>query len=520
MIDPATMSDSLIENGNGQENKNKPQKILIVAAEAAPFAKVGHVAEVVGSLPLALQNLGHDVRLVVPRYGRIDPVKFDLKPVAALQNLTVPMKRSGEKVSVSEGHIGNNGHSVPVYFINNDKYFNRDGIYGYPDDDERFILFCRAVLEMLPQLGWQPDIIHCHDWHTAIIPNWLKTLYAEQPFYKDIASVYTIHNLAYQGIFGHRMLEIAGIGEYGFVYPQHDDPTNLISLMSLGIQSADVINTVSPTYAKEILTPQYGEHLDRLLNQRQERLFGILNGIDVKQFNPATDRFLAANFDENSLTRRIENKLNLQRAARLPQNPDVPLIGMIGRLANQKGFDLLAQIIERLMQLDVQFVLMGTGDPFYHDFFRQVAERYPQKAASLLIFSSAMAQKIYGGSDLFLMPSRFEPCGLGQMIAMRYGSIPVVRQTGGLADTVKNFDPYTEEGNGFTFAEYNAGDFYDAIVRALETYKHQQVWRDLMIRDMMADYSWQASAYCYSRIYKKARRFHAEGSKAGVFINI
>jgi len=480
-------------------------KILVVAAEAVPFAKVGHVAEVVGSLPLALRELGHDVRLAIPRYGQIDPIKFDLKPIASLQKLIVPMDSHLEAVQISQGQIGK---SVPVYLVNNAKYFNREGIYGYPDDDERFILFCRAVLEMLPLLEWQPDIIHCHDWHTAIIPHWLKTIYADKPFYQHTASVYTIHNLAYQGIFGYRVLEIAGIGEYEFVYPEQSDPNRLVSLMSLGIRSADVISTVSPTYAREILTPQYGEHLEELLNSRSDQLFGILNGINTNVFNPATDRYLAANFDAASLEKRVQNKLVLQREANLPENPDVPLIGMISRLANQKGFDLMAQIIEPLMQLNVQFVLMGTGDPFYHELFRQIAERYPAKASFYLTFKSPIAQKIYGGSDLFLMPSRFEPCGLGQMIAMRYGSIPVVRETGGLADTVKDVDPRYDEGNGFTFSEYNSMLLYAAIVRALETYKYPTLWQNLMRRDMLADYSWRNSAAQYVELYFKALQFY------------
>ncbi|MDB5079106.1 MAG: glgA [Chloroflexi bacterium] len=498
----------LLNQASDQAEDFKPLKILIVAAEAAPFAKVGHVAEVTGSLPVALRSLGHDVRLVMPRYGRIDPAKFDLKPVASLQQLSIQVNRGHEAVYITEGSIEGEGGQVPVYFVNNDKYFNRDGIYSYPDDDERFILFCRSALEMLPELDWQPDIIHCHDWHTAIIPNWLKSIYVNQPFYKDISSVYTIHNLAFQGIFGYRVLEIAGIGEYGFVYPQREDQSNVVSLMSLGIQSADVISTVSPTYAKEILTPQYGEHLDKVLRERKDHLYGILNGIDTSHFNPATDRFLAAPFDEDHLEKRVENKLNLQKEAGLPQNPAVPVIGMISRLANQKGFDLLAQIIEPLMQLDVQFVLMGTGDHLYHDLFRQVAQRYPDKAAYFMTFNSPIAQKIYGGSDLFLMPSRFEPCGLGQMIAMRYGSIPVVRQTGGLADTVKDFDPPHNTGNGFTFQEYDSMLLYGAIVRALETYKYPEVWRNLMIRDMTADYSWRASAAQYVELYHHAQEAH------------
>ncbi len=486
----------------------KKLKILIVAAEAAPFAKVGHVAEVTGSLPLALKCLGHDVRLAMPRYGRIDSAKLDLKPLAALQNLVVQVNRGFENVYVSEGQIGDGANRVPVYFVNNEKYFNREGIYSYPDDDERFILFCRAVLQMLPELDWQPDVVHCHDWHTAIIPNWLKTTYADQPFYANLSSVYTIHNLAYQGIFGYRVLEIAGLDEYSFAYSQVDGAAQVVSLMSLGIQSADVISTVSPTYAQQILTPQYGEHLDKLLNERKDRLFGILNGIDTNLFNPAQDRFLKANFQSDSLEQRTQNKLDLQREVHLPLNSEVPVIGMISRLANQKGFDLLAQIIEQLMSLDLQFILMGTGDHLYHDLFRQLAERYPDKAAYLMTFNTPIAQKIYGGSDIFLMPSRSEPCGLGQMIAMRYGSIPVVRRTGGLADTVEDFNPRTGQGNGFTFSEYDSMLLYGAVVRALETYKYPAVWQDLMRRDMLADYSWQASATQYVTLYERAIEFH------------
>jgi starch synthase len=486
-------------------SEQAPLKVLIVAAEIHPFAKVGHVAEVVGSLPAALNKAGHDVRLVMPRYGRIDPLKFDLKPIAALQELYVPVSRGKEKVSISEGQCT---EDIPVYFVNSDKYFNRDGIYGYPDDDERFILFCRAALDMLPALDWQPDIIHCHEWHTAVIPNWLKTAYADDPFYKNIATVYTIHNLAFQGVFGYRVLEVAGIEAYDFEYPALDDSSNLVSLMSLGIRFADVINTVSPTYANEILTPQFGEHLEDLLNERKDRLFGILNGIDTRHFNPATDPFLAANFDAGSLERRLQNKRDLQRESRLPENPDVPIVAMISRLANQKGLDLVAQTIEQILQLDIQFILMGTGDQFYHDLFKQVVLRYPHKSSYYMTFKTPIAQKIYAGSDLFLMPSRFEPCGLGQMIAMRYGSIPVVRRTGGLADTVQDFDARTGSGNGFTFADYDATAFFGALVRALETYKYDNVWHNLMQRDMEADYSWSASAKKYVELYRRAQEFH------------
>jgi starch synthase len=492
-----------------QENNNThnaPLKILVVAAEAVPFAKMGHVAEVTGSLPCALKELGHDVRLVIPRYGRIDLAKFDLKPAISALNIHLHNDHY-EKVDVYESSLKD---ELPVYLVDNYRYFNREGIYGYPDDDERFILFCRTVLEMLPELRWQPDIIHCHEWHTAVIPNWLKTTYAGNPFYRNIASVYTIHNLAYQGIFGYRVLEIAGIAEHDFVYPTNDDAQNVVSLMSLGIRYADIVNTVSPTYAREILTTQYGEHMESLLQERRDRLYGILNGIDTNHFNPATDRYLSSRFDQNDFQLRQANKLDLQRECQLPQNPDLPVIGMITRLANQKGLDLLAQIIAPLLKLDLQFVLMGTGDPLYHELFTQVAQQNPEKMSVRLTFNAALAQKIYGGSDIFLMPSRFEPCGLGQMIAMRYGSIPVVRRTGGLADTVQDYDPQTGQGSGFTFVEYDHWMLFAAIVRALETYKNRQVWNRLVNHDMAADYSWNASAHEYIKIYDKARQFRQQ----------
>ena len=494
-----------------KEPELAPLKILIVAAEAVPFAKVGHVAEVIGSLPLALKNLGHDVRVVIPRYGRIDPIKFDLKPVG--DTFKVPINVQLENVYITETTVPTNQSlaEVPFYFVNNEKYFNREGIYSYPDDDERFMLFCRSVLQMLPQLEWQPDIIHCHDWHTAIIPNLLKTLYAHDPFYRNIASVYTIHNLAYQGIFGHRVLEIAGIGDYEFVYPQQDD-SSMISLMSLGIQSADAISTVSPTYAKEILTPQYGENMDSLLNQRPERLFGILNGINTDYFNPATDRFIHTNYDINNLAAKTQDKTDLQSSFMLPSKPNVPLIGMVTRLANQKGLDILAQIIEPLLHLDVQFALMGTGDQYYHELFEQIAKKYPDKATVTFTFNSALAQRIYAGSDMLLMPSRFEPCGLNQMIAMRYGTIPIVRSTGGLADTVENFDPYTGRGNGFTFEEYESDALFAALKRAIETYKYAPTWHELMRRAMKTDHSWQVSATRFVELYHKAQAFHTAGA--------
>jgi len=476
-------------------------KILFLAAEVVPFAKTGGLADVAGSLPRAIRALGHDIRVAMPRYGRISIEKFGL--AEALPSFPVPIDEGTEQARILQGTIGKD---VPVYMVDNPRYYDREGIYMYPDDAERFIFFCRAALEMLKRLNWHPDIIHCNDWHTAIVPNWLKTLYKDDPFFANVATVYTIHNLAYQGIFGWRVLEIAGIDEYGFLYhPDMADLDEVVDFMARGIYFADVVNTVSERYAQEILTPEYGERLDPLLRDRRDHLYGILNGLDTETLNPATDPYLAANFDVNSLDRRIENKLALQREAGLPENPKVPLIGIISRLTDQKGFDILGEVIDHILDLGVQFVLLGTGEQHYHEMFARLAQDYPGQAAVFLTFNASLAQRIYGGSDMFLMPSRFEPCGLGQMIAMRYGSVPIVRATGGLADTVQNFDPSTGQGNGFVFEKYDRWALFTAVVRALENYKYRDIWQMIQIRGMNADYSWQASARKYVDLYYKAQ---------------
>ena len=491
---------------------SKPLKILILSAEMVPFAKTGGLADVAGALPKALARLGNDVRVALPRYGRIDPGRFNMTEV--IPTFQVPMDEATESVSILESSAV---PGVPVYFVNDEKYFTREGIYGYPDDGERFILYCRAALEMLRQLNWKPDIIHCNDWHTGIVPNWLKTIYKNDPFFAETATVFTIHNLQYQGLFGWRILEVAGIEEYGFLHhPQIGELADVVDLMARGLHFADVINTVSERYSQEILTPEYGEKLDPLLRDRQDRLFGILNGVDFDEMNPATDRYIAKNFNSEHLEDRLQNKLALQRESNLPQDSSVPLIGMVSRLADQKGFDLLAACFDSMMEcLNVQFVLLGTGDQHYHNVFSQFAQKYANRAAIHLTFNAALAQKIYSGSDMFLMPSRFEPCGLGQMISLRYGSIPVVRHTGGLADTIQDFDPRTQQGNGFSFERYNQIDLYTAIVRAVENYKHAETWRMLQKRGMMADYSWTASARKYEDLYEKALQFRRRDVAVG-----
>ena len=476
-------------------------KILFLSAEVDPYAKTGGLADVAGSLPKTIRRRGHDIRIAMPAFRRIDKQRFGLEQ--AIDSISISMNVETWPATIYQATMDD---GVPIYFTDNAHYFDRENIYGYEDDADRFVFFCRTALEMCKHMDWRPDIVHCNDWHTGIVPNWLHTIYAEVPFFKDVATVYTIHNLQYQGIYGPRVLRIAGIEEYGLVvHPEvTQDLNEVVDLMARGILFADVINTVSPTYAKEILTPEFGERLDPLLRDRQDHLFGILNGIDVKTWNPATDNTIAAMYDVDSLDRRTENKLALQVELDLPQRPDVPLLGIITRLADQKGLDILEDAIDHILDLDVQFVLLGTGEQHYHNLFQRVAEDYPDKAGISLTFNAPLARKIYAGSDMFLMPSRFEPCGLGQMISMRYGSVPVVRSVGGLADTVQDFTPQTGEGDGFTFTDYDPWALFAAVVRAVESYQYVDAWRGLQERGMRTDFSWERSAQEYVRLYGHA----------------
>jgi starch synthase len=481
-------------------------RILFVSAEVAPYAKVGGLADVAGSLPKALRASGHDVRIIMPRYGRIDPDRHGLE--AVVDTFSVPLLERNEPARLLQTMLDGD---VPVYAVESERYFAREAIYGYPDDAERFLFFCRAVLEVPKQLDWQPDIVHCNDWHTAIIPNLLRTTYEDDPFYSESATVFTIHNLAYQGILDQKVLAMTGLGG-GFLRPQIGEGSGQIDLMSQGILYADAVNTVSPTYAQEILTPEYGEGLDTVLKYRKARLFGILNGLDTDAFNPATDPHLMAHYDVESLDRKVENKLALQREGSLTEDPSLPVVGIVSRLADQKGFDLLESIVEPLLsEAEVQLVLLGTGDQHYQDFFRRIGDQFPGQAAIALTFDVGLAQRIYGGADIFLMPSRYEPCGLGQMIAMRYGTVPVVRRTGGLADTISDYTPSTGEGNGFVFENYTSYACFVALIRAMETFRRPDEWRLLQRRGMEADLSWAASAQRYVELYRKAQEFKATG---------
>jgi starch synthase len=477
-------------------------KVLFLAAEAAPFAKVGGLADVAGSLPQAIRRLGHDVRLAIPRYGTISSEKFELEQIG--DPFRIPVGAGKESVHVIRGTLG---RDVPVYLIWNEHYFtSREKVYGFEDDAQRFTVFCWGVLESLKRLDWKPDLIHANDWHTGLVPTWLEVSGWRDPFYRDIATLFTIHNLVYQGVSGRLILRFAQMEE---VEHLSVEPPGDVNWMAQGLAHADIVTTVSKRYAEEILTPGMGMGLEQLLQQRKDRLYGVLNGLDYDEWNPVTDPSVPHNFDVQTLDRRAANKIALQQQARLPVRPEAPLVGIVSRLDYVKGMDLMEPVLTWLMEeRDAQFVLLGTGDPRYHEMFERTQQRYPERVRAFLKFDAVLARRIYAGSDVFLMPSFVEPCGLGQMIAMRYGSVPVVRATGGLADTVIDYTTDPGRATGFVFQEKTSEACQDALGQALETYRDREAWRALQLRGMASDFSWTASAKAYVDLYRKAIDVH------------
>ncbi len=480
--------------------------ILFLAAECAPFYKVGGLADVTGSLPRALRDLGHDVRLAMPRYKLIDGAKYGLTRVAGS-----PFTAYAGSEARRTDMLRTDATGVPTYFVWDEHYFNRSTVYGQPDEVMALVFFVRAVIEYFRLGDWLPDVIHANDWHTALAPTWLDTRGRRDERLAHIASVFTIHNLAYQGVAGDAIWAFAGLPA------QHRhlavEQPGTINWMARGIAHADAINAVSARYAREIMKPEYGAGLDALLRDRKDRVSGIPNGIDLQAWNPAEDEALAARFDVDSLDRRTRNKRALQRALKLPSD-GAPLIGMVTRLVEQKGFDILLKAADDLLSRGVQLALVGSGDPTYEGAMQALAARYPKQVALTLRFDDQLARLIYGGSDMFLMPSRYEPGGLGQMIAMRYGSVPIVRATGGLADSVVDVARRPADGAGFTFAAYSPRGLLQAVDRALKVYRSGRTWRALQTRAMLADFSWARSARHYERLYRKAVRWRHSSSSA------
>ncbi|MCX7711534.1 MAG: glycogen synthase GlgA [Clostridia bacterium] len=476
-------------------------KILYVSAEVSPFAKTGGLADVAGSLPQTLAAMGNDVRVVMPRYKTI---KSGMSYVADFP-VVMGDRRETCIVRETETNYKADGKTMkmPVYFIDSYHYYDREGIYCYMDDADRFVFFCKAVLEMLPRINFQPDVIHCNDWHTGPICLLLKEKYKRYPFYSNMSAVFTIHNLEYQGHFSKDTLRVLNMGEDVFT-PEKAEFYGGFNFMKAGLVYTDIINAVSETYAEEVKTERYGEKMEGLLNKRAKDLYGIVNGISYEEFNPAEDPKIYKNYSLENYEDKKQNKYALQKEVGLPKS-DKPLIGIVHRLTAQKGLDLILDVMDEIMESDVQFVLLGLGDPYYENKFKEYAEKYPDKMKVIIEFNVTLAQRIYSGSDVFLMPSRFEPCGLGQLISLRYGTIPIVRSTGGLADTVLDFNADEKQGNGFTFTDYTSEAFLNALKRAIKVYNQKpEAWDMLIQRALESDFSWKTSAEKYLKLYKLA----------------
>ncbi len=498
-------------------------KILFVAPEASPFAKAGGLGEVMFALPRALQKLGYDVRVMIPRYAGIDLDKLHLTMEYA--GLEVPTGATGDKETEPEFLTCNvrkyspaerkgSKKKLPVvtYFLENEEYYEkRSNVYGYSDDAVRWALLCRGVLEFFRKSKeWTPDVIVASDWQTGFLSQYLRTEYKDNPTLSSIATVFMIHNLYYQGLFDHHFVSEMEFDDGQSTLPSFFDPRFLkINGMRRGIMNSDVITTVSPTYAQEIMTKAFGELLDDLLKERRSRVYGVLNGIDYEDFNPETDTHVPKQYSEKTLSHREKNKLELQARFGLPKNPDVPVVAIVSRLVEQKGFDLLFMVIEPLLkELKFQLVILGSGEAKYMGFFKELADKYPEQVSAHLTFDSILPRLIYSGADMALIPSRFEPCGLVQMEAMRYGVVPVVRSTGGLADSVKDFNAATGEGTGFTFSQFDSLSLAIALTRACEYYRNPTVWKTIQKQAMEQDFSWEHSAKAYTSIFDVAIDIH------------
>ena len=483
--------------------------ILFVTSEADPFAKTGGLADVSSALPQMIREIGHEIRLMMPRYGSISDRKFKIHDVIRLKEIPIPVGNETKLTSINSSFIANLKIKVQVYFLSNKELFNRDGLYAskknqveFKDNDERFIFFCRGVLETLKRLGWQPDIIHCNDWQTGLIPAYLKTIYADDPFFKNIKSIFTIHNLAYQGIFPASSFDKTHLPKS--IFNEDGVSSNgKLNFMKAGIAFADIVTTVSDKYAKEICSPnKFNYGLEDYLSKRKEKIVGILNGIDFNVWNPETDPFISKRYNIKSIEGKNANKFELLEKFGLKAESNVPVFGMVTRLVALKGLELIEQIADKFFKENVRFVILGSGEVKYQKIFEKIKKKFPQKISFINAFDEELAHLVEAGSDIYLMPSECEPCGLNQMYSVRYGTIPIVRGTGGLDDTI--IDVSKPHGTGFKFEKYKPEDLYSAIKRALTLYKNTKKWQTIMRNGMMQNFSWEASAKKYISLYRKS----------------
>ena len=468
-------------------------KVLYATSEAYPFAMSGGLADVAGALPKALRKRLVGCRVILPLY---DTISEELRSkMNFITSITVPVSWRRQYCGIFEArHDG-----VIYYLVDNQYYFKRDSLYGFYDDAERFAFFSRAVLEAIPYIDYTPDIIHCNDWQTAMVPVYLDRFYKHDPKYANIKTVYTIHNIQYQGKYGNELIgDVLGLPDEDAGLVTYD---GCVNLMKAAIQCSEKVTTVSPTYAKEILDPYFSHGLDGILKEYTYKLCGIVNGIDTSVYDPETDPNIFAHYNKDDFSLKAVNKSELQKTMGLPEKADTPVIGIVSRLVGHKGFDLVKRVFEEMLEWDVQFAILGSGEMEFETFFYEMSQKHPEKVAFKLGFIPALARKIYAGADIFLMPSKSEPCGLAQMIALRYGTIPIVRRTGGLNDTIS--DSGDGKGNGFTFESYNAHDMKDSVERAVKGYADREGWNILKKRAMECDNSWNTSAGSYIGLYKE-----------------
>lgn len=482
-------------------------KIAFVSSEAVPYAKTGGLADVAGSLPKALEKIGCEVKLFIPKYFNIDEVKHQSKYNWEIGEMQIRVAGHIRSVHLHQAKLP--GSNVEVNFIDCPHYFFRGHLYTNDiDEDERFILFNKAVIESLQRLDWIPDLIHCNDWQTGLLPLLLKYNYSWDKKLKNIATLFTIHNIGYQGRFGNDTRFKAEISEQHYYNNGPVEYHGDISFMKTGLMFSDLISTVSKTYSKEILTPEYGAGLDAVLRSRQTDLYGILNGVDYSEWNPENDPLIPHNFSKNNLAGKLLNKKYITKNLGLTYNEDIPLIGIVSRMVVQKGFDIFTEAAENLIQLNAQWAVLGNGDEKYENIFRALSQKYPEKVSIYIGFNNELSHIIEAGSDMFLMPSHYEPCGLNQIFSLRYGTVPIVRKTGGLADTVQDWDENKfngkETGTGFLFEDYTSYALFKTVERAVGTFQNKTFWKKLQMNGMAQDFSWENSARKYKQLYELA----------------
>ena len=495
-----------VQGGNASKGK---LNILMVGTEAAPYASVGGFAYVLGYLSQALADLGHDVRLFIPKFFHIDEDEYEIEML--YEGLEIPTGDESNPFLVCNIKTARKSKGVPVYFLENQEYYEkRANIYGYNDDSTRWALLSKGVLEFIRTRLFVPDVVHCNDWHTGAVANYLKTIYKKDPVLKNIASVFTIHNMKFQGLFDHMNVPELDMDDgYSQIAPFFSERLIKQNFLRRGILYADAVNTVSTKYSKEVLTPEYGEGLDKLLLELKGKFFGIVNGIDFTAYDPRTDNLLAKNYSIGSLENRRHNKRALQKEFDLRIDDTIPLFGYVGRLDHQKGVDLIINTMHHVLRdFDIQFMHVGGGDAALAKMVNDLKTEFPEKVGVHPYPNFTLPRLMFAGTDVIMVPSRFEPCGVVQLEAMRYGAVPIVRGVGGLADTVTNFNSSTYEGNGFVFKEFNEFGLFGQIVRAIELMNHPNIWTRIQKNAMKSDYSWEYSAKEYDKLYHVAMSLH------------